>query len=527
MSAIITDQFRILNAENFVASIANTANSYYAFMGLSDPTASGYGRTSTWNGTAGPPFPVDNSNYSNHTYDTMLFGKRVTSANARRLVRKVNWISGSTYDYYRHDYSPTNRSQVTSSNRLYSANYYVVNSEFRVYICLDNGTATGISTTPSASLDEPTFTDVEPSTAGTSGDGYLWKYLYTISPSDIVKFDSTEYITVPNDWLTTTNTGIQAVRDNGDSDTNNNQIKVVAIDEPGLGYPQFTAREFNILGDGTGGRVRITTNSLGQVTETQITSGGSGYSFGRVDLSSENSGVQTSTSAFAKLTPIIPPSKGHGADVYKELGADKVLMYARFDNSSYDFASDTIFSQVGIVKNPAVRGTDTIFTDNQFSSLYSIKFASQSSAQDLNIGDKIEQTVGVGTTARGIVASYDTETRVIKYYQDRSLYYNIGTGDEKDAVDVNTRAPVVEFTSSANAISKTGGSFSVNVDQNFSGVTTTLTSGRVVNLGVNFTNGLANPEINKRKGEIIYLDNRPSVTRNERQKEDVKIVLEF
>ena len=33
MSAIITDQFRILNAENFVASIANTANSYYAFMG--------------------------------------------------------------------------------------------------------------------------------------------------------------------------------------------------------------------------------------------------------------------------------------------------------------------------------------------------------------------------------------------------------------------------------------------------------------------------------------------------------------
>ena len=176
--------------------------------------------------------------------------------------------------------------------------------------------------------------------------------------------------------MTTTNTGIQAVRDNGDSDTNNNQIKVVAIDEPGLGYPQFTAREFNILGDGTGGRVRITTNSLGQITETQITSGGSGYSFGRVDLSAENSGVQTSTSAFAKLTPIIPPSKGHEIDVYKELGADKVLMYARFDNSSYDFASDTIFSQVGIVKNPAVRGTDTIFTDNQYSSLYSIKFAS-------------------------------------------------------------------------------------------------------------------------------------------------------
>ena len=28
------------------------------------------------------------------------------------------------------------------------------------------------------------------------------KYLYTISPSDIVKFDSTNYIPVPSDWFT-------------------------------------------------------------------------------------------------------------------------------------------------------------------------------------------------------------------------------------------------------------------------------------------------------------------------------------
>ena len=46
------------------------------------------------------------------------------------------------------------------------------------------------------------FTDLEPSRAGDSGDGYIWKYLFTISPSDIIKFDSTDYITVPNDWAT-------------------------------------------------------------------------------------------------------------------------------------------------------------------------------------------------------------------------------------------------------------------------------------------------------------------------------------
>ena len=54
--------------------------------------------------------------------------------------------------------------------------YFVVNSDFRVYICLQNGTT---PETPDGkpSLDEPTFTDLEPRSAGTSGDGYIWKYL--------------------------------------------------------------------------------------------------------------------------------------------------------------------------------------------------------------------------------------------------------------------------------------------------------------------------------------------------------------
>ena len=46
-----------------------------------------------------------------------------------------------------------------------------MNSDFKVYICIDNGSS-GINTTGNASLDEPTFTDLEPSKAGTSGDGY-------------------------------------------------------------------------------------------------------------------------------------------------------------------------------------------------------------------------------------------------------------------------------------------------------------------------------------------------------------------
>ena len=149
---------------------------------------------------------------------------------------------------YRQDYSLDNLTPTTKSARLYDANYYVMNSEFKVYTCIENGSS-GINTTGNASLDEPTFTDLEPSKAGVSGDGYVWKYLFTVSPSDIIKFDSTEYISLPSDWSSSTNAQIVAVRDNGDSSVNENQIKTIYIENQGLGYAEGS-HECNILGDG-------------------------------------------------------------------------------------------------------------------------------------------------------------------------------------------------------------------------------------------------------------------------------------
>ena len=88
-------------------------------------------------------------------------------------------------------------------------------------------------------MDEPKFTGLEPSRAGESGDGYVWKYLFTIAPSDIIKFDSTEYIPVPNDWETTTAEDIKVVRDSANSDVNNNQIKKIYISNKGGNYSSF------------------------------------------------------------------------------------------------------------------------------------------------------------------------------------------------------------------------------------------------------------------------------------------------
>ncbi len=275
----------------------------------------------------------------------------------------------------------------------------------------------------------------------------------------------------------------------------------------GTGYQDGTA---DIIGDGTGGKVSIKTTGE-VITEITVTQGGKGYTFGAIDLKNQDG-------QNAKLIPIIPPSKGHGYNIYQELGTDKVLLYARFDDSTKDFPVDTKFAQVGILKNPETFGGGTTFSENQFSSLFAIKLTSQIT---IGIGTEISQTVtsgtGVTTVAKGYVASYDKETNVLKYYQDRSLCF----GNEVDQTDSNDTAAIVGFSTAVATLSPAG-----TIDTSFNGSVMTINS-KQINLGVNFTNGLADPEINKKTGDIIYIDNRPTVQRDSRQKEDVKIILEF
>lgn len=524
MSALVTDQFRIENSANFVESVNDSDNSYYVWLGLPNPNLyTGFARNLNWKGSEGVtagivPNPIDNGSYLSQYKDTLLFGKRITSSNVKRIVKRVDWVKGKKYDMYRHDYSDVNLSTVSKTARLYNSEFYVINSDFNVYICISNGSG-GKSNQANQSQYEPTFTDLEPSIAENGSDGYVWKYLFSISPSDIIKFDSTEYITLPDNWASNTNSSIVSVRENGNSDDNQNQIKTVFIDNDGAGY---SSGEVNILGDGTGGRVFIEVNASGEITDATVTSGGSGYTYGIVDLGPLQ--PAGSISDPAKLIPIIPPSKGHGYDIYKELGADKVLVYARFDDSTRDFPTNTAFCQIGLIKNPSNVGSGQTFYGGEFSNLGAVMF-DQVNEFVPQVGEKITQTVDATDTAKGYVASYDADTKVLKYFKDRSLF-NSTSQDETDYIGISLGAKAnVEFVNSGqNIIGETSG-FSGSV-ANFTGITTSVNNS-IINLGVDFTNGLATSEINKKTGDILYVDNRPLVFRNDRQKEDIKIILEF
>jgi hypothetical protein len=87
-----------------------------------------------------PPSPKDSFDEENSYWDTMVALKKISASDVRQVVQKRVWSSGTTYDMYRHDYSRSNTAKVSGATNLYSSSYYVLNSDYRVYICLQNGT---------------------------------------------------------------------------------------------------------------------------------------------------------------------------------------------------------------------------------------------------------------------------------------------------------------------------------------------------------------------------------------------------
>ena len=521
MAAIITDQLRILNAKNFVAGVASTANSYYSFVGLPNPTD----YDSDWDTT--PPAPIDNFNQEDNYWDTMVAVKKINKADVRQVVRKNTWTSGITYDMYRNNISATDVSQPSGAVTLYDANYYILNSDYRVYICLQNGTSPD---NPSGrpSLDEPTFTDLEPRAAGTSGDGYIWKFLYTISPSDIVKFDSTNYLPVPQDW--STNTTDAAVRNNASS---SGQLKIVTITDRGVGVGTANKvyTQIPIKGDGSGGEATVTTNNDAKVSNVTISNGGSDYTFGTLDLAAK--GIEGTTNP--SFNVIIPPQGGHGADIYRELGAYNVLLYSRIENDTDnpDFVTGNQIARVGVIESPKAEGSTSNLAADKASAVYALKLAGAGySGVTYNADDQITQTIGIGSTAFGRVVSYEQITVVLKYWQDKFLCgFNTDGTKNTDPTYGFTMERFTADTGSGGSFNIIGGSATLAIQTTFGssanpGINTVINS-RTYNLGQSFIKGVAQPEVKKYSGNIIYVDYRPSITRSSNQKEDIKVILQF
>ena len=512
MPAIITDQLRVLSASNFLAGVSTSTNSYYSFIGLPNATDI----ASDWN--TNTPDPIDNFDNYNDIYDTLISAKKINDTDVVRVIKKISWSSGTIFEMYRHDYNINNLSPQTNSPSLYNANFYVLNSDFRVYVCIFNGTNPTNNSKGIPSLEEPTHTDLQPRL---ESDGYIWKYLYTIKPSDIIKFDTEDYISIPNDYLTSdNNSDVRNVAVNG-------KIEVIVIEDTATASYQFNGTKNNvpIRGDGYDGEASVTFLN-GKPTDVQVTNGGSNYTFGTLDLDS------VVTGSGAEFSVIIPPQGGHGADVYQELGANKVLIYSRIENSDVtnpDFPIGNQFARIGIIKNPLINDTTNLLTSSSASGVYGLRLTgAATTTMNVQVDGDITQVIGVGSTAVGKIISYDPISKFMRYWQDRSVSTNNSVGDKPTfGYRLNRFTSEPNIGGSTNIIvTTTSGTETVEIDTSFTGLSTTINS-QTYYFGQQLTKGLANPEIKKYSGEIIYIDNRPEVTRALNQREDIKIIVEF
>lgn len=512
MPAIITDNLKIRTCTNFINDVGN--GNYYTFIGLSN--YSDY--FSDWNSNT--PDPVDNLSYLNEYKNTILGVKKITSSDVIRVMPKIQWTSGLKYDMYRHDYSRYNLTPITRSTRLYDSRYYVMNSDYRVYVCINNGAAPSNGNLGVISINEPVHTSESPEL---ENDGYIWKYLYTISASDALKIDSTSYISIPNNWTTSTDAEISRIRDA----SVNGKIETILVEssQPYL-IPSTTniVNDVPIVGDGTGGLASVTFDEQGKPIKVTVTNGGTGYTFGTLDLDS----IVSPQSTKAVFNVIIPPPGGHGKNVYTELGANKVLVYSRIENTitNPDFIEGNQFARVGIVKDITQFGSTTLFTDTTGSGVYGILVDGTSASSETE-DSVITQT---STNSKGSLVSAVSigSSTVVKYTKPREFYvdtYSTGnitkTSDRflTGGVGLSTVSSYSYSDFDASSITINGNNYNI---LNFSGSQIGETF-----LGQTFSGGLANPDINTKSGEIVYVDNRVSVSRQSQQREDIKIIIEF
>ena len=472
-----------------------------------------------------PPVPYDNQTEKYISYADILAAKRITGEFARPVVRRYNWdvSTNSRFDMWRPDYSTQKTSAVTipggssGSQNISTAKFYVVNSRYEVFKCLYNGERPA-SLLPGGVLPTVAY---EPSTAPSSGtyangiykepadangfSNYIWKYMYTISTNDVLRFLSTDFIPIVADAT------VQAAAVDG-------AISAAVLKSIGSDLPTSqTALYTPVFGDGSGGIVKFGTNSSGQINYAFLHTAGSGYTYANVILQNGNvysdAGLTTpvtlSSNATGAVECVLSPQGGHGKDPIIELNAKRIMTNIRltYAEGGGDFPVENDFRRIGILQDPLLYGTSNYATVDTLSNLRAVKLTGVTGLFQQD--EEITQSLGGGATAKGTVVAWvpdagSTTSGVLKYFQ--SPDYHLDNGVVRPFIS-NAANPVTGLTSNITGT-----------------VDITFTSSA---LGSTFTNGLALPEIQPNSGEIVYIENRRLITRAPDQVEDIKLVIEF
>jgi hypothetical protein len=501
MTAIITEKFRLHNAEQFFESFSEAApHVYYMLIGKATPFTS-----ATSGGTdASPPTPADDVSSEFYVWDQTIAGKNISSSDVTHALARRDWANSTTFDMYEDNISSSN---LTTSGQatLYQSTFFFRTSDNRIYKVLDNNAGTAYSGS------EPTSESTSPFAQG----GYVLKYMYTITAAEQTKFLTTDFMPVTTDSTVSaaaTDGKIESlIVTAGASYTDGTYYVAVNGDGASAGTSSGAVISF-VVSSGA-----IASFGLTSGTDTIVYAGGASYTFGTVTLTDAtvftDAALSTAVStgnidngSGGAIQVVISPKGGHGFNAINELGGHYVLMNTLFIGAERDdLLTGNDFRNIAIVTDPTTFGTSTVASDSTARQTYAAKLTSVSGT--FTADEKITQA---STAAIGRVVEWDSSNSILYYQQER--YTDYGT---------SSVGAYVAF-SGANAI--TGASSSaVGTPDSTADSAVTLTNG----FTVTFADGYVNPELEPDSGNIIYTENRSPISRATDQTEDIKIVVEF
>lgn len=491
MAAIILEKFRTHNAKEFIADFSDSSN--YIFIG----------RSYAWSDENSPPSPANSESEVIGALSDMIALKKVTNTDISHGLVRYNWTSGTVYDEYRDDYSSSNQTP-SGANNFFDGRGYIVTSDYKVYKCLktnfnSGGVAQGSTTEP---------TTVSTTIPQETGDGYIWKYMYSISAAEVIKFVTNDFIPVKTIGAKTsvagtgTNGGFGSAATNdgsGQWDVENDSVDGAIyryiVTAAGSGYSNGSSNNFTVdvavEGDGSGAVATLTfaSGALSSVTYKDTSSFGSGYKRASFPtLNSSISGIAAGSGASIKA--VISPINGHGSNPVEELGGNYVIVNSRLEfgetSGGSDFPTDNDFRQIGLIKNPVNNVTSNILTDGTASATRQITLddASALSVDDIITSDT---TNNASTKRARIVSKSGNVLKVHTIANGGGEYVNFANSD-----DVFKNASGSKLTDVAS-----------------SGVSS------------------AHPEMQPYSGQILYIENRGAVSRAADQIEDIKLIIEM
>jgi hypothetical protein len=441
MAAIITQSMRVQNAAAY-KSLVDTDNAYLFI-----------GRSREWPASdTAITIPEDSRTEERKAREVMTAAKKIAASDVSHVIPRYNWVSGTIYQEYDD-----------AAEAVTTRQFYVVTDELNVYKCLKAG-SDSVAPSLRASTVKPTGTTT--TVNAETGDGYIWKYMFTLSGTQAAKFLTSAYIPVQTlasddgslQWDVQSNAAIGAIH----------RIKVEAGGTVYSATPTIT-----INGDGTGATA-VATVSSGIITGITITNTGINYTRANVIITDSNG-------SGASARAVISPPGGHGVDPVNELGGIFAMTNVTLDGDEStggvaDFLIDNEYRQLGILLNPTVVGANTAFASTTGRATKKLEYSGLTGGS-LAVDDEFTSASGVSA----FIDSIDTTNNIIYYHQDELTGYGDLIAGE------------------------------------------TITSG-VVTATIDT---LSDADFETFSGEILYIENRSKIDRSVDQIEDIKLVIEF